>query len=73
MCNRERNRPHTKYAVCPYCGHEDKDSWKLNFGPGTDEEIETECGTCGETFMVPRVVTVDYTTRKIECKKGKKK
>ncbi len=58
----------TSYApvpVCPYCGHKHNDSWEWNFGAGLDGDAEHDCDSCGEPFFVRRIVTVDYTTRKL--------
>ena len=55
----------TREVVCPYCGHEDSDSWEL---PGDDGEIgETECGECERTFNYYRDITVTYTSMKKEA------
>lgn len=35
---------HARNVTCPYCGHVDKDSWELDFGISSDEEILAECG-----------------------------
>jgi hypothetical protein len=54
----------TSNAVCPYCGHVDRDSWELGDGSSGDEIGETECGGCGKTYVWVRSVTVDYSTQK---------
>lgn len=42
---------------CPYCGHEDSDSWEISDDSGT-----IECGSCGNEFDYERIVTVDYSS-----------
>ena len=51
----------TMNAICPWCGHEDLDSWEL-------EDGEYDCGTCDKPYIVERCVDVSYTTTKIERK-----
>lgn len=54
---------HTQYIICPYCGHEDYDSWEFK---GEDrEEREHECAQCGQYMIASRDVEVYYSTRKI--------
>ena len=52
----------TPGIVCPHCGHECRDSWE--WGGGSDNDGEDECGECGEAFQWMRIVTVEYTTAK---------
>ncbi len=54
----------TLNVTCPHCGYEDKDSWEIDFGAGTDGESDQECGRCGEPFKAFREVSVTYSTRK---------
>jgi uncharacterized Zn-finger protein len=54
----------TPNAVCPYCGHIDRDSWELGDG-GTDGE--TECGACEKTYLWERNIIVEYSTKIKEC------
>lgn len=63
----ERELPETQYTdnlVCPYCGHEEKDSWEIDFGPGLDGDSEPTCGSCGEEYVAQRHVSVSYSTKK---------
>lgn len=56
---------YTDDIVCPYCGHEERDSWEWQpelHGPEGDGD--TECGECGREFGVSRHVSVSYSTRK---------
>lgn len=48
---------YTNNVKCPYCGYEDKDSWKLD-----DSDDSHECGQCGAIFGYERTVTIDYSS-----------
>jgi transcription elongation factor Elf1 len=62
----EYNHEHTRNIVCPYCGHENRDSWEVMSG---EEDLGIiECGMCEEEFVAWRIVTVEYSTKKIEDK-----
>ena len=52
----------TDLAVCPYCGHKNRDSWEL--GDGGEECGEDECGECGEEYRWSRLVSISYSTYK---------
>ncbi len=52
----------TTFPVCPYCGHENKDAWEIDFGPGLDGKADSSCGMCGKDYEVYRDVIVTYTT-----------
>ena len=61
--------PHalTSHAICPYCGHVERDSWEIRLSDGYDEgDGNHDCGACGKTYHMSRRVTVEYRTRKIE-------
>lgn len=47
--------------ICPYCGHEEKDAWELDFD--MSDTTESDCGECGVTYQVTRYVSVDYSTK----------
>lgn len=51
----------TEGVVCPYCGHEDRDSWEL--GDGGEGCGETECGECEREFVWVRTLSVSYSGR----------
>ena len=51
------------WPVCPYCGHEHKDAWEWDLGPGLEGDGEYECSDCGKPFHVSRSVTIYYTTK----------
>lgn len=58
---------HTDYAVCPYCGYEERDSWEINLGPGIEGDGDASCASCGKDFRVWRHCSVSYSTRKMEA------
>ena len=47
--------------ICPYCGHEDRDSWELS-----DDDDEHKCGRCGAIMSFERVVTVEYNSSPVK-------
>ena len=53
----------TKLATCPYCGHQERDSWEI--GTGGEEDTETWCGSCGLLYAVSRHVSISYSTRPV--------
>jgi len=57
----------TSYAICPYCGHRDLDSWEIEMpgDPGGEGTTEVSCGACGKEYIVERLIDVRYTTRRI--------
>ena len=54
-----REETYGDMLICPYCGCVDKNCWEL--GGGEDEDGETDCGSCGKTFVWHRDITVEYT------------
>lgn len=60
--------------VCPYCGHEDKGAWELDFGPGLEGSTETDCGKCERPYFVERQASITYTTAALSqsCRRGDK-
>ena len=56
---------YTDETVCPYCGYKEGDSWELGSTGGGEEDGETECGNCEETYRWSRVISVTYNTRKM--------
>lgn len=56
---------YTQYITCPYCGHKDRDSWEVDFGPGIEGDTTVECGSCSKEFFVSRHIEVTYFSRKI--------
>lgn len=51
---------HTQFIVCPYCGHEDQNSWEYH------DSGNVYCGSCGEEFFMEREIVVYYTSKKIK-------
>ena len=47
-------------CVCPYCDHQESDSWELTEDGGT-----IECGACSRPYTYERVVTIEYSTHPI--------
>jgi hypothetical protein len=60
-----RERLHEDLITCPYCGHEDQDSWE--FGGRQEEPLEVECGECMRPFVVTMYVEVTYTSKPKEA------
>jgi transcription elongation factor Elf1 len=55
---------YTRNMVCPYCGHENMNSW--DYMSGEEDLGEVECGECGKDYEAQRIVTVEYKTEKID-------
>jgi transcription elongation factor Elf1 len=49
---------YTDLITCPWCGHEEKDSWEISDG-------EFECGECDKTYEVYHDVSITYSTAKV--------
>lgn len=47
-------------------GYEERDAWEINFGSGSSEETQIDCGRCEEEYTVSREVSVSYSTRKMK-------
>lgn len=61
---------YTNNIICPFCGHEDKDSWEVELD--NEETLLFECGDCEKEFYATKSVTIDYSTEKARygiCKK----
>ena len=59
----QESEPDTSYLhnpVCPYCGHEHQDAWEWR-----SDSSEVNCGNCDTEFHYERIITVEYTTKKI--------
>lgn len=48
--------------MCPYCGHEFRDSWDVHCDGGT----EIDCQKCGKEFHVVRDTVVTYTSCRLK-------
>lgn len=53
---------YTDHIVCPYCGHEDIDSWEIQ--PSEEDLGLIECCACGKHFYAQRIITIEYSTEK---------
>lgn len=53
------------YIYCPYCGHEQQDTWEFGIEPN-DEENERQCQleSCQRYFMVS--AEIRFSTRKLK-------
>lgn len=56
---------YTANAVCPYCGYVHLDSWEI-----PDEWTEHTCHRCSRDFGFERIITVTYSTYKLEEVEG---
>ena len=54
---------YTPEPICPYCFHKHRDAWEI--GNGAECCIEYDCHSCGETMILSRHVSIDYSTRKV--------
>jgi len=64
------NTEHTQNIICPYCGHEDEESWAWEYG---HEELSGYgiCPSCGKEFKIERTTPLPYyTTEKMEHDNG---
>jgi hypothetical protein len=53
----------TDEVTCPWCGHEEMDSWEFS------DEGEKDCGFCGNEYSFLREITVTYATEKLKKEK----
>ena len=60
----EIDHGYTDEIVCPYCGAKELDSWEVC--PGEEDIGNIECGTCEKTFFAQRIITIQYSTYKID-------
>jgi len=60
----EFDHEYTRNIICPYCGHEDQDSWEVMSG---EEDLGIiNCGMCEEEFVATRNISITYCTEKVE-------
>lgn len=52
---------YTDKMICPHCGCACSHAWELS-----GEDGETDCGRCLKPFSWSRMVSVSYTTQKLE-------
>lgn len=57
---REIDHKYTDELVCPYCGHEHRDSWEAS-----DDDGSFWCGECDAEFSYTRHISVSYSTSKL--------
>lgn len=50
---------------CPHCGHEERDAWEIDFGPGLDGETDVSCNRCGNDYFCQRFCSVTYQSTMI--------
>jgi hypothetical protein len=50
--------------VCPYCGYHKDGAWELGLG-GDGDDIDVECGDCGETYRIILNLEITYSTEKL--------
>jgi DNA-directed RNA polymerase subunit RPC12/RpoP len=60
MGNEDIDHEYTDTIVCPYCGYKHEDVFEFS------DDGETDCYKCGKEFSFTRIVTVEYSTEKIE-------
>lgn len=52
----------TNNLVCPYCGHEEEDSWER-----ADENSECQCEQCEKYFIYETDHTRTFTSSQADC------
>lgn len=62
-CLRRIDHKYTRNLVCPWCGAEDLDSWM--YEPGKEDLGIVECIRCERPFDAERIITVQYSTKKV--------
>jgi len=62
--NTEIDHEYTSNIICPYCGAEDGDSWECM--PEETDLGNIECCECGRTFAAERIISIEYSTHKID-------
>jgi hypothetical protein len=51
-------------ARCPYCGHEELDSWEIALSDGQGEgDGVVECGGCEREYLLSRFIEVSYRSK----------
>lgn len=61
ISTKPENKEYEDNIVCPYCGHEDRDSYELS-----DDNDTIECGRCGATIEYTREVIASYSIKGIK-------
>jgi hypothetical protein len=52
--------------ICPFCQHEERDAWDINFGSGCEGDAELSCGSCGKDYFCSKSITSYYQSSKIK-------
>lgn len=60
------NTNSTEKPTCPHCGHQERDAWEIDFGPGIEGDTEHTCHSCGEEYHLERWATIYYSSAKKE-------
>jgi hypothetical protein len=55
---------------CPECGKVQRDLWDHNWG--LSEELTVNCCSCGEEYVLSRVISATYTARRMAGKPARK-
>ena len=55
----EADAQYTREITCPWCGHEDSDSWEAS------DDGEQDCGMCHKPFTYERDVDVTYVSERV--------
>ena len=64
MSEKEIHCDNTDDVVCPYCGHEDSDTWEMS------ESGSSTCGSCEKEFMFDTEQSRTFSTWKADCLNG---
>ena len=64
MESEEIDHEYTDNIICPYCGAEDGDSWECM--PDEEDLGHIECCECEKKFLAQRLITIKYSTSKID-------
>lgn len=64
---KEETELNQHFAKCPFCGHEDRDSWELR------DSGENTCGECEREYFYEREVVAWFTTIALPVRKDVKK
>lgn len=56
---------YTDALVCPYCGHEDSDSWELS-----ESDANHQCGSCEKFFTYETHITREFISSRADCLNG---
>lgn len=58
----EIDHEYTDELICPFCGHEEGDSWEVK--PSDEDLGLRECDECGKYYYGTRNMEVTYSTEK---------